>query len=333
MTNIADISKKIITSEDMVQELGNYVVSKLRSKRFIGDIPYKKLFSGKIKEDAVLQLSDMHVGKRNEILNPDTGKLEETFNTEILIKEANRLIDGVYTINDLLSRTYDIETLHILSLGDIVDNHMIYKGQKLFVDYAVGEQIWVAVQVYSDLITALLKVFKKINLIGVIGNHGRMTKGLEEMPVSSSFDYQVMRILQVVFKNERRVSVTVPESWDYISNVKGWKYYMHHGDSVFSFMSVPYYGIVRQGKSRRIEFDYDLELIGHFHERMEIPMSSKSYTMVNGSWVRHDSFAWRKFGVLSRPGQNFFGVSEKRPRTWSFELDLNVSNTTKAIPK
>jgi len=87
--------------------------------------------------------------------------------------------------------------------------------------------------------------------------------------------------------------------------------------------SLPYYGIVRQSKARRLEIDYDIEIIGHFHQRLEIPTSSKTITLVNGAWVPKDSFAWKKFGVQSKPEQHFFGVADERPRTWSFEIDLS----------
>jgi hypothetical protein len=89
-------------------------------------------------------------------------------------------------------------------------------------------------------------------------------------------------------------------------------------------MSLPYYGIVRQSKARRLELQYDIEVIGHFHTRMEIPTSSKTYTLVNGSWISKDTFGWKKFGALSKPEQYFFGISDKRPVSWKFELDLSV---------
>ena len=315
-----------MSQEEMIQALGEYVVSHLQPKKFIKDISYTNIFKGKIKEDAILQLSDMHVGKINKILDPISRREEVTFNHEILVKECARLVESIYTINNILSPTYDIDTLWILSEGDIIENHMIFAGQQFYIDADAGKQVWVAVQLCVDIINSLLKSFKKINWVGVIGNHGRITPKAEETPVSSSFDYQILRILQVIFKNDKRVTVTVPETWDYLVDIKGWKYYMHHGDNVYSISGTPYAGIIKQGKARSLEFDYDMELIGHFHQKMEIPMSSKAYTMVNGGWIYHDSYAWKKMGILSIPSQNYFGVSEKRPRTWKFDLDLNTKD-------
>ena len=319
---ISEVLKEKLTPNQLVEEIGNFVVNKLEPNKFIKPIPFTKIAKGKLKEDAIFQLSDLHVGKVNKILNQDTRLLEETYNTSIMIQEANRCVEAIYSINDLLSAKYDVENIWILSQGDLLDNDRIFKGQQFFIDSDIGTQIWVGVQVLSDMINALLKVYKKVHFIGVIGNHGRMCIGREEAPVSSSFDYQLLRILQVMYKNNPRVEVVVPETWDYIVDIKGWKYYIHHGDNVYSVASFPYYGISRQGKARRLEFDFDMELIGHFHTPMTIQMSSKSCTMVNGGWIYHDSYAWKKFGALSTPVQNFFGTSEKRPKTWAFELDL-----------
>jgi len=68
--------------------------------------------------------------------------------------------------------------------------------------------------------------------------------------------------------------------------------------------------------------NYDIECIGHFHQKMEIPIGSNAIALVNGAWIENDDFAWRTMGVLSRPEQWYFGVSPKRPRTWQFPLDL-----------
>ena len=93
-----------------------------------------------------------------------------------------------------------------------------------------------------------------------------------------------------------------------------------------SWMSIPYYGIVRKSRSRRIEMPYDLECIGHFHQAMEIPVAGAAKTVVNGSWIEKESFAWDVLGVLSVPQQYFFGVSSKRCRTWDWKLDLKKNN-------
>uniref|UniRef100_A0A6H1ZAA8 Putative calcineurin-like phosphoesterase n=1 Tax=viral metagenome TaxID=1070528 RepID=A0A6H1ZAA8_9ZZZZ len=311
------------TSKVDVSEFAQIIVDKIIDANPLIKVDYKGNPKGKFHEDAVLVISDCHIGKRNLYLNPETGQNEITYNTDIFLKTCGRLVNCVYTITDILQPSYAIDTLYVFFVGDILDNHFIYKGQQFFVDNDVGKQIWIAVKAFQEVLTAFLTKFKKVVVIGVPGNHGRMTPQIEEHFTTSTWDYQLLKILDVCFQNEKRIEFIVPESWYYVAKIRGWKYLLHHGNTVYSFFSLPYYGIVRQSKARRLELDYDIEIIGHFHQRLEIPTSSKTLTLVNGSWVPHDTFAWKKLGVQSKPEQHFFGVAEERPRTWSFEIDLS----------
>ena len=175
------------------------------------------------------------------------------------------------------------------------------------------------------MFTEFLKMFDEIEFVVIGGNHGRMTQGREAAPFYNNFDYLLGKMIEITFKDEPRVKVITPESWFHLHKIYGWKYLLHHGNTVFSWMGLPYYGIVRSGKSRRTEIDIDLECIGHFHQSMEIKISSKSKTLVNGSWIKDDDFGWRQFGQRSVPEQYYFGTSERRPRTWSFVIDLSPS--------
>lgn len=305
-----------------VEILGDYIVNHIKTAKPLIEIPYRKIFKGKQQETAVLLLSDIHIGKKNKFLDIVTGKSEITYDTDVMIQEFRNLTESIYSIIKLLSTSFNIEHLYIFALGDLVDNDRIFPGQRFSIDFEVGKQLWVGVQVISDFLRTMLSVFKHITFVNIIGNHGRFSAAREEAPVTNFFDYHLARILEVLFHNEKRISFIIPDSWFYLLTIDRWKYLLHHGDTVYSWLSIPFYGLTRQGKARRIELPYDLEAVGHFHQRMEIPVSSNSYTLVNGGFIPKDNYAWKKFGVISKPEQTFFGVSRKRPRTWSFALSL-----------
>lgn len=315
-----EIEEKI-TAESIAKEV---IAGMMKQDARNISVKYDGRKTGKIKEDCVLILSDLHVGKKNVFFDPAKNANIETYNEDIMWKQGEKLINTIYEINDILLPSYMFEKLHIFCAGDLLDNHMIYPGHAFGVDADVGKQIWIAVKLFIEMIDKLLVIFKNIEINAIPGNHGRMSERPLEIPLSSNFDFQLMKIIEVWYRNEPRVKINAPESWYMIAEIKGWKYFIHHGNTVYSWMSLPYYGIVRQSKSRRIELQYDIECIGHFHTRMEIPTSSKTYTLVNGSWISKDTYGWKKFGALSKPEQYFFGISEKRPVSWKFELDLDV---------
>jgi predicted phosphodiesterase len=313
-----------VTAESIAKEVIDGILK--QDARSIS-VKYDGRKKGKIKEDCVLVLSDLHIGKKNVFFDPVENANVETYNEDIMWKQGERLINSIYKINDILLPSYMFEKLHIFCAGDILDNHMIYPGQAFSVNLDVGKQIWVAVKLFVEMIDKLLVIFKNIEIDAIPGNHGRMSERPMDIPVSSNFDYQVMKIIDTWYRKEPRVIINAPESWYMVAEIKGWKYFIHHGNTVYSWMSLPYYGIVRQSKARRLELQYDIEVIGHFHTRMEIPTSSKTYTLVNGSWISKDTFGWKKFGALSKPEQYFFGISNKRPVSWKFELDLGYDDT------
>jgi len=311
-----------------VQELATAVIDKLQHSDIKLIVPKRRnLFRGKLLETAVLLLSDIHSGQINKFCDPESGKMETTYNTQIMKQEFDRLLDGIKSINEILSHSYRLDKLYIFGLGDYIENDVIYRGQRFFVDRGVGDQLSTIVDILSQLFTALLADFKEIEFICVIGNHGRFQMSHEAAPTSNSFDYLMGKMLQIMFKDEKRVKITLPESWYYFQKIYDWKYFLHHGDTVYSWMSLPYYGLKRQGTSRRVETPFDVECIGHFHQIMTIPIGGNSKTIVNGSFIPKSDFGWKKFGILSKAEQYYFGVSPKRPRSWRWTIDLTHSLT------
>jgi hypothetical protein len=306
-----------------VQELGETLLSGFNKRKKLIYIPKKRdIFKGKLEESAVLLLSDIHIGKLNYFVEEGTGKSVLTYNSDMMVQEANRLVESVYRINQLLAGSYNIKKLYIFGLGDLIDNEIIVRGQRHFVDVGVGAQLMLGVKLMTDLLTSFLKEFDEIEAVFIGGNHGRLTQHREMAPFYNNFDYLLGQMLAIAFKNEPRVKIITPESWFHTHKIFGWNYFLHHGNTVFSWMGFPYYGLVRSGKSRRTEMDIDMECIGHFHRRMEVPISSRSITLVNGCWIEKDEFGWRQYGNLTKPEQYYFGVSEKRPRTWSWNIEL-----------
>lgn len=305
----------------IIKELGG-MIDRVKKSASPFHINYKAINKIGLEEVAVLNLSDIHAGVKNSILNPETGKTEITYSLDIMIKEFSYLLESMRHIMHLLAPAYKIKKLVIFGLGDWVTGDQIFRGQKWFIEFGVGKQIVTLSEVMTHFLKELLGFFEEIELVLIGGNHGRMTLGREAAPATNSNDYLVYKMLEAIFSAEKRVKFIIPESMFYVYKIYDWKYLLHHGNTIFGWMGLPYYGIVRQSKSAQIEMPHHIECIAHFHVRMEIPVSSRTYTLVNGGWVPRDAYAWESFRTLSKPEQYFFGVSSKRPRTWSFSLDL-----------
>jgi len=116
------------------------ILSTLRQeKRLVKIPPRQREFTGKKEESAVLLLSDLHLGKENYFVD-EIGKAEMTYNTDIATKEANRLIESISDINNLLSRSYKIDDLYVFGLGDLIEGDIIVSGQRFFIEAGAGDQ-------------------------------------------------------------------------------------------------------------------------------------------------------------------------------------------------
>jgi len=253
-----------------IQKLGDGLLQRLSNRNcFIKAPPFKRDFPGKVEEYACLVLSDVHYGKRNWFGALEE-KSEETYNTDICVKEMNRLLESISDINTYLCGKYDFKKLYVFMVGDLLDNEVIVKGQQWFVDVGVGMQLINGIDVFQQLFKQLLTMFPEVDVTLIGGNHGRMQHERMEAPFYNNFDYLLGRMLKKAFEKEKRITFTLPESWFYVKQIWDWKYALHHGNTVYSWLSMPYYGLQRIGKARRIEIPVDLEIIGHFHQAMEM---------------------------------------------------------------
>lgn len=306
-----------------IKRLEDSLINRLKSeKRLIKIPPRRDKTVGTIEEQAILLLSDIHCGKINMFPNIDTGKSHETYNYNVSKKEMVRLITSINRVNSLLGTHYNLKKLNIFCLGDLLDNDRIIAGHKFYIEEGIGWQLETASKMISEMIIELLKHFEQIEITFVGGNHGRTNKRMEKEPYYNNYDHLLGKILQILFGDEKRVIIDCPQAWFAYKKIYKWKYFLHHGNDIWTWMSYPYYGITRKSAYRKAELPFDVECIGHFHTRMEIPIGKNSMTLVNGSWINDDDYSWFQFGKLTQAEQIYFGVSKKRPKTWQFNLDL-----------
>lgn len=292
-------------------------------KRKIFDKPKQKLSNVKNKhiEQSVLVLSDIHTGCVNTIYDKDKGCAVETYNKDIRQKEYKTLKDSIFRINELLESSYQIEHLTIFLLGDILTNDRIFKGQIWDIDSPVGIQITDSLNEFTQFVSQLRKIFKKITIVCLVGNHGRSTEGYQNEPIFNNYEYILYKIFEKTYKNIRDVEMIVPNSKSYIHEIYGFRYLLFHGDIIRGSTRNT---IEKSLKDIILAYDkqFDVSICGHFHKVDMMSLSEKITALINGSFIPKDNFGYRVFKQFSKPQQLFFGVSRKRAITWFFRIDL-----------
>lgn len=279
--------------------------------------PKKKTNRG--EEDVGLILSDLHIGHSHSL--EETGSLSE-YNTDVFVRRLHGLQKSVSDIYELHSSLYDLPTLHIFCLGDIVDgSNAAGAWSPVYIDTPVYDQLMLGFEHLSQSIEYLLTVFGNIRFYGVRGNHGRIAPSGVEKDYAN-WDNLIYNMLKVKFADNPRISFNIPKTWWIMERIKNHNFLLVHGDDVrgsgsaiknLEKFSNSMFGILKQKP--------DYTICGHFHEATELT-SNFGKMIINGSFVGADVYAIKNLHKFSRPEQKIFGINNSHGVTWRYDLDL-----------
>ncbi len=283
-------------------------------------IPKLRKIKGNREEISILDLSDIHLGMVNETFDNDLGKRVVTYNHDIFLKELHTLQKSIFQIHGILSSSYKLRKLVIFIMGDIITNDRIFPEQTFEIDSCVGQQVWKIIPAFTQFFNNLLAIYKKIEVVCVVGNHGRSNPNHYNEPVENNFEYFIYKTWEKQFENNKRIKVIVPTTRRYIHTIGKWKHLIEHGDQLRGYTDT---AIEKQLKEIYLNVGgFDVMHFAHLHKLKEREISDKVLVKQNGCWIFRDNYAWNKFKTFSIPKQHFFGCNEKRPETWNFKLDL-----------
>lgn len=267
-------------------------------------------------ETAVLVQTDIHYGKKTH-----------TFNPEVAVQRLKDTFEKVSHITGYLGAAYRFDELVILMLGDINDGSGIYPTQSHHQAITnVEQQAEEFAGFYADLLARYGKRFPAIRIEAVPGNHGRAGKFAHE---AANWDIVTYRYLAQECR-ARNLPVTLhlgrgSNLFVRTARIRKFDYLLFHGHQVrASFAGIPSYGlgqrICRWATTRKFR-RFDMALCGHFHARFawhvnRIPIS------VSGTYVTDDIWSLDELGWESSNIMPFFGVSDERPMTWNYDLNV-----------
>ena len=290
--------------------------------------PVGKIFKPQV---ACLDLGDWHMG---QVVDPNlTGGITE-YSFDIFKHRLRLLRDSIIEIMELERSKIPIDTLYINGLGDFVTGEHIYLNQPYQIDRAAidqvveGSQFWV-----EEFFIPLLKVFKKVRMYAVAGNHGRVgQKG--EYNYKTNWDYMFYKFVETMLTGQKRFEMFTSESsmmiYEY-PEAPDYKHLIAHGDEVRSWMGIPFYGLERF--TSRVISLYNIPInyvhIGHHHRKCDIDIAHGEL-MINGSAVGGSVYSVKDLQVATPAKQLFYGFSPSRGKTWQYDLVLSKIKILKA---
>lgn len=275
---------------------------------FFSNIKFQGKWNAKNQtEDMVLVWSDMHTGMINH--HPLSNVV--TYNEEIQEQEVIALLKGIKRFYQLYKSSYNIETFYIFDAGDNITNDRIFEGQKTEITCGVGQQILKCFEIQSRVIQELLKLYPKVKMIKVPGNHGRTTSKPINEDATNSFEFLLGKMLQERFKNNKRVEIVVPERYRYTLTIRGHKYLLFHGNNIRGATLNSIERAAKDLATLAYEEFYDVMVIGHFHTSLKLRITPETILLVNGCWTEMDDYAYTKLRKFSSATQYLFNVSKK----------------------
>lgn len=325
-----EIHSKVLHAETLTDKIIGVIKSEIKSFKPVV-IPTIKPVKDVEVEDAVLNLSDFHIG---EVVKKEEVKFNE-YNFEIFCQRWTYLIDKVIDILTNKLRGYRFKRLWINMLGDIVSG-IIHEELVSHADLNILQQsIW-APYVVAQGIQALRKNLpvEEIKINGLFGTHGRLIQKKYYKERYVSWDYVFYQTLGLLLKNEKTISCNFPRSFFDLVNINGHNCLLLHGDDIKFWMNIPYYGLDRAAAefgellSSEKQF-FEFMIIGHVHSHANIQRIQGAKIIIP-SFIGPNEYSLAK-RKASAPGQLLFGMHEKKAKSWEFLIALNYMPTNYPI--
>ena len=250
-----------------------------------------------------LFLSDLHWGER---VFPIQVNGSNEYNLVIARQRLKRVItSSVRLLRDYLTGgEYDG---FILPLGGDMVSGNIHEELRETNDAQI---LACVVDLYENLVAAielLAEEFGRVFVPCVVGNHGRLDKKPRAKGASrDNFEWILYQFLYKHFKSDKRVTVVVSESLDYLYKVHNTTYLLTHGDqfrggSGISGPMTPWaLGDHRKRKRQdAIKQPYDVMIFGHWHQLFW----GNGTFIANGSLKGYDEYAFRSNFSFQAPMQ------------------------------
>ena len=274
---------------------------------------------------AILMISDVHLGE--VIKKEDVNGINE-YNKIIALKRLNI----IFAKFEMLCKKHKISKCHIFFNGDLLDGGIQHESIRNS-DLNEVESIFYLEEYLIIKLTELSKIFNKIDIDVIVGNHGRILQGRPyfKEKITMNYEYILGMQLKMYFdvltrqNKNNKIFINVPKSSFIVRNINGNKFLVTHGD-IFSgggtggFGGLPFYsilmsaakfyGVITQiGALEDVSFNHIL--MGHYHTIFKLPIFNGGYVFGNGCLNGTNEFGLAKVRSVAKKEQLMLIITDK----------------------
>jgi len=292
-------------------------------------------------QSAVLLLSDIHLGQQTPA--EEVGVFGK-YNSEI----AAKMIKHTFTAFAGMTKqqAFPVDEVYVFGLGDWVEHAHMRPGHEAYVDTGVVKQALAITNLTIAGLKMLCSEFSKVTLVGVSGNHGRVTSDPRRSKPTENFDYMCYKMLEMAFKDQPNIDFIIPESWYTNVKIQGYNFFATHGENIRSYVGFPWYGATRAARKyvamfrlaqkRKIEREKpqtveewescmivpDYALLAHFHTEATWAAPDIEH-FANGAMPGVSQYGAKNVMVINKPSQRMFFVHPKYGVAFRCPIDLD----------
>jgi len=277
-------------------------------------------------EHVGLLLSDAHAGLGFSA--EETGGIN-SFDNDILARRFEGLQRGIASIYAIHRKAYRLPCLHIFCLGDMVQGGNLNGewGPAYNKEHLVA-QAQISANLVAETIVSVLRLFERVEFLGVVGNHGRAGVTKNSDRVGANWDNIVYILLKAMFKDNKRVDIRCDgDTWWASKNVLGTEFVLIHGDNIAGLGTLSALKALNQKLqdivSKQTGRGFNVLCLGHYHTFQETETTT-GRILVNGSFVGADMHSLQHMQAGGKATQTIFGVHAQHGITWKYNIDLDA---------
>lgn len=288
------------------------------------------------QHELILCTGDWHTGAVSKI--HETGGIYEQ-NVETTRQQVFQLWDRIVRLHAIQSSGIHFTKLHIISLGDLIDNDDMRPAQHRSVEDVMTVQTVQAFDLFSWLCRQALTLFPEVEVEVVGGNHDRTGRskgnaGLGELDYADTMSWLIGEFTKRLFADEPRIKVRNWNTYFGYKHVAKHRVVFEHGSSIKwaanSYGGVPWYGVsMLPVKYASMLGQPDLMIIGHGHRPAVLPFGVGAWQILNGALPATSLYEQSSFKSIHRPLQWLLSVHEKHGLTGFTPIYLDVPGTVK----
>ena len=275
--------------------------------------------------------SDWHIGEFVE--SAEVNGVNE-YNANIMRARVRRLVERTAHLAEHHHADYPGIVINLL--GDFISGGLHMENLKHDEMTTINSALE-ARDILVWALTVMVERFGKVFVACAAGNHGRNTMRPEfKRYVTKNYDWMVYKLLERHFEDNPNITFAIPESNEVLYRVYNKRFLAMHGDmlgvrggdGIIGALGPITRGEIKvRGSAINVLSDYDMLLMGHWHQPLWLPR-----VIVANSLVGYNEYAKNALRApFSVPSQPLFFVHPKYGITsrWEIYLEGNSNHSQK----